>query len=197
MNLKKIISLLALSALLGTGVASAQEKFEINGGFGFAPLTIGKRVETFANTSGTLGAIYAPMEYDVKVSGSYGIEGSYKVGSRLYASLLFSYSRLMSIEESHSKAVLEDVTGSCIAVIQRWKYEWIQNPSMRLYSSAGFGIGNYSNFKTDGVTRYGSSDVEFQFVPVGVAVGKDWFWFVEAGVGTQYTGGRAGVGFRF
>lgn len=207
MNIRRIISILALSAFFGTGAASAQGKFEINGGFGFAPLTMADRVETFANTSGALGSIYAPLEYDVRVSGTFGLEGSYRVvGKKLIASLMLSYGRLLSIDAYQTYSAngtiytasnSENVSGHCLALLQRWKYEWIQKPDMRLYSSVGFGIGYYKNFKNDGFSRYSTSDLEFQFVPVGIAVGQDWFWFVEAGVGTQYTGGRAGVGFRF
>ena len=36
-----------------------------------------------------------------------------------------------------------------------------------------------------------------QLVPVGVTAGKKVFGFFEVGIGTMYTGCKAGVGFRF
>ena len=39
--------------------------------------------------------------------------------------------------------------------------------------------------------------LSFQMVPIGVTVGKKVFGFFETGIGTQYVGCMAGIGFRF
>lgn len=202
---------LVASILLVSGTFSARgqerPRYEVNVGYGFAPLWQGNRVVTGTGSHGTLASIYAPYSAKMRIWGTPVAEVSTKVGSRWTASLMFSYSHLgrvstmQKVEQDGMLSVSSsssDAGGSALAIIQMWKYEYIQKPAFRLYSSAGVGLGYYSGFKTmsEG-SRSLIQEFEMELVPMGFSLGEKWFWFGELGLGTQYIGARSGVGFRF
>lgn len=87
--------------------------------------------------------------------------------------------------------------GVSVSVLPEARFNWLNRGMVRMYSSAGLGI-------VLGVQRnvdYGNSNFVLypavQFTPAGISVGRRVYGFVECGVGTQFTGGMAGVGVRF
>lgn len=193
----------------GSFTARSQERsrHEVNVGYGFAPLWQTNRVSTYSGNRGTLASIYAPYSAKMRIWGTPALEISTRVSQRWTASLLFTYAHLGSVstlQKIEQDGVLgvsassSDASGTALAFIQMWKYEYIQKPAFRLYSSAGVGLGYYSGFKTmsEG-SRSLTQEFEMELVPVGFSLGEKWFWFGELGLGTQYIGARTGVGFRF
>ena len=72
------------------------------------------------------------------------------------------------------------------------RYNYVQKETWMLYSGAGFGcaislVENESNRIIPG----------FQIIPIGVSFGRRLYGFLNLGLGLEYNGFSAGLGYRF
>lgn len=72
------------------------------------------------------------------------------------------------------------------------RYNYVQKEIWRLYSGAGLGLG-VSLVYNDGP----AIAPILQFLPIGVSVGRRFRGFFETGIGIEYNGFRAGIGYSF
>ena len=79
------------------------------------------------------------------------------------------------------------------------KFTYIRKKSFRVYSSVSAGMGfNFGKTVTgDEMSRLNKIKFTFQTVPVGVAVGRWHYGFLDLGAGTEYFCLRAGYGYNF
>lgn len=209
-------SFVILAALLVCIVLPAQglkpEKgFEFSVGYGLWPSIQANRIEPlYVSDYSSLEALYRPFSSKQRMTGAVTLEVGYRFDSRWTLSLMGSYTHCFSMVGTQlyntpsGKAISflssSDINADSFALIPKARFDWFVRPYFRLYSSAGLGLGCYVGFKERGSSRYSgnvSIENELQVVPIGASFGKKWFGFIEAGVGTQFAGGRAGAGYRF
>lgn len=209
MIMRKTLVLLALAFQCIS--AAAQEwdygpRFEISGGFGMAPLVQADRFNSGYISTGTLASIFRPYNAEVKMTGAFSAEFGFRTGRRWSISLMASCNHVSGSTlrqvtgsgDSYSAAFkTSNVNGNSIAVIPRWRYDYIIKPGFRMYSSFGMGFGLYLNYHSEDVDYDTPLQGEVQLVPLGISFGRKWFGLVETGFGSQYVGGRIGFGYRF
>ena len=198
---------LVLACLCSSGQdRSDGQRFEINFGYGLAPVSQANRFNTGWTNYGSLASIYRPYASEVKMTGAFSAEFGYRTGKRWTISVMASYNHVFGANSiqayqtdgSYSVSMSSsNVNGNCIAFIPRWRFDYIIKPGFRMYSSVGIGYGLYFNYSTDDEYYYEPIQPEAQLVPLGISFGRKWFGLVETGIGTQYMGGRIGFGYRF
>lgn len=163
---------------------------------------------------------YPSREDGLGLSGYYGdyhsptkSSGVYSIGAEWLAARWLAVSADIGVEAVwHDRYDgLEDVmtgtsTGVALSALVHAKFIYINKPGVRLYSSLGFGALNYFGFYAletswrdeNGVHfSEGSFRGAFEAVLLGLEVGRSFFGFVESGIGSMFTGVRAGAGYRF
>ena len=87
--------------------------------------------------------------------------------------------------------------GVAMSLLPEARFNWLNRPLVRMYSSIGAGIGVTAYTKVGyGYPSFSWYPV-FQVSPVGISVGRRVYWFAECGIGMQYMGGMTGIGVRF
>lgn len=163
---------------------------------------------------------YPSHEDGLSLSGYYSdyhsptkSSGVYSIGAEWLAARWFAVSADIGVEAVwHDRYDgLENVmtgtsTGVALSVLVHAKFIYINKPGIRLYSSWGFGVLKYFGFYALETSWRDENGVHFsedsfggasQVVPLGLEVGRSFFGFVETGIGSMFTGVRAGVGYRF
>ena len=87
-------------------------------------------------------------------------------------------------EGSGNDPIIETGTASSITINTRFTY--LNSKWVRLYSSLGIGAAYVGGFAPT-----------FEVVPFGLTVGRKFFFFAEGGIGMEYWGANAGIGYRF
>ena len=87
-------------------------------------------------------------------------------------------------EGSGNDPIIETGTASSITINTRFTY--LNSKWVRLYSSLGIGAAYVGGFAPT-----------FEVVPFGLTVGRKFFFFAEGGIGMEYVGANAGIGYRF
>lgn len=88
-------------------------------------------------------------------------------------------------------------SGISVSILPEARFNWLNRDMVRMYSAIGLGLTLGSMTERD----FGYTDLMLypvvQVTPVGISVGRRVYGFAEAGIGTQFLGGMAGVGVRF
>jgi hypothetical protein len=146
------------------------------------------------SASGRLSSIYAPRRGPLYLTG--GISAEFGLNFRKWFTLTFHTSfcgAWSDVYDSSSIDVIGTNRGVSFNLIPQARFNWVKRPAFKMYTTIGYGMS---------VVAYGGHTViqeAFQFVPVGMAAGKDVFFFVEVGGGTQnnFLGYNLGLGYRF
>ncbi len=158
---------------------------------------------------------FLPDDYLVSMAGISEYEkvrmtGSWKISYTYNASRIFGVELGLRYEgyrdnyydsatDTKTRRFCDDLVGLMAAL----RVNWLNRRILRVYSSAGGGVsfltGRADYSKSGGpVEKYaGRVYGDWEVVPVGFTVGKSVFGIVELGIGTEFTGGRFGVGYRF
>ena len=96
-------------------------------------------------------------------------------------------------------------SGVALCLMPQAKFIYMNRPVVRLYGKFGLGVVKYfgfdrrdrESFNYDVVYSDNSLAAGIQWVPLGIEVGRKFFGYAEAGVGTLYRGISAGVGYKF
>ena len=193
MIMKKLISIILLCAVTASAFASepADEKWTYRVSAAYYPtvplvalpwLAIGVGLGADKDAGETSKVDFPPY---VSLEGIYSFNTRWSLGLNVgYCGLTAHIYNADGTEKgSPSSLVLIPVTavGRC---------NYLYRPKVKLYGSLEGGI----IFSPDG-----DSDVlpNVQLNPIGVEFGKKVFGLVEVGIGLNYTGVRAGLGWRF
>lgn len=171
-------------------------KYEIRVGWGMPSET---PWEAWSNdptrhSDGPLSSIYGPVQGNMFSTG--GISAELGLTFRKWFTLAFqtSFSGIWSdVYDADGEERLYRKNGVVFNLTPQIRLNWIKRPAFKMYSSIGTGMT---------VVSYNSrSSVQssLQFVPLGLAIGKDVFFFYEAGGGTgsNFLGCHLGLGYRF
>ena len=205
--MKKLFVLLVMLAFSTsfTAVAVEREKqtwdsqpyrYEIRIGWGmpsYTPSDAYHSTPAYSST-GTLASIYSPKRGGLYSTGGFSAEIG--LNFRKWFTLAFqtSFCGLWGDIYDYSQSdVLYRNRGVVFNLAPQARFNWVKRPLFRMYSSVGVGLTVVSYGKHNTV------QTSLQFVPLGLAVGKDVFLFAEAGGGTasNFLGYHLGLGYRF
>ena len=146
----------------------------------FADLTLGTNKDIMDEQEGwKFGTIYTmPL---LSFSYEYYFKKWFSLSCNTSVGVLF---RAAYQEGSGNDPIIETGTATSLTVNARFTYfnsKWV-----RLYSGLGIGAAYLGGFAPT-----------FEVVPFGLTVGKKFFFFAEGGIGSEYVGANAGIGYRF
>lgn len=176
--------------------AGQKYKYEIRVGWGMPSDTPYPAYESNPSYShgGYLSSIYSPMMGGLYSTGGFSAELG--LNFRKWFTLAFQTSFCgfwNDVYDNNKADVLYRDRGVVFNIAPQARFNWVKRPIFRMYSSVGIGLT---------VVSYGHSnsiEPSFQFVPLGMSVGKDVFFFAElgGGTGTNFMGYHLGLGYRF
>ena len=202
--MKKLVLFLLMLAL---GVCSAlgrekqtwadqKYKYEARIGWGMPSYTAVSVFESNPAYShgGYLSSIYSPVVGNLYGTG--GISAEFGLNFRKWFTLALqtSFCGVWNDVYDNNKAdVMYRDRGVVFNIAPQARFNWVKRPAFRMYSSVGFGLTlvSYGNVN--------ALEPSFQIVPLGMAAGKDVFFFAELGGGrsTNFIGYHLGLGYRF
>lgn len=143
---------------------------------------------------GTLSSIYSPVVDGLYTTGGITAEFGLNLRNWLTLAVQTSFTGVWNdVYDHHQADVLYRDRGVVFNLAPQARLNWIKRPAFRMYSSAGVGLTlvAYGNFA--------SIEPSLQLVPLGMAAGKDVFFFAEIGGGrvTNFIGYHFGLGYRF
>lgn len=162
--------------------------------------------EYFNYTANSLSKYYGPYTGPLYSTGSLSVGGEYliarwfAIGADLATDMLYC-----KMYDSLTGRNTDTHHGVSLSFTPMLRFYYLNRPKVRLYGSFGLGVVAYFGYNlTDGTqvkgnTIYYSGDfVELsgQYIPIGVEFGRRVYGFAEAGVGTIYSGIRAGAGIK-
>lgn len=196
-NMKKLIlCLLASLLLLSEGRLAAQD-YEVAASWGGIPafydgLLWGFQREVGPYGSPRMDAVFADYKGPLYTAGLYNLEfniirkkwlvSSFSLGTTSFWRPTFSV-----LDGRRKGAKVHSV----LSLMHTWRFTYVNRPVFRMYSSIGLGIVMTYDPRPDEILPI------FQLAPLGISVGKRIYGFGEIGLGAEYIGGRAGIGYRF
>lgn len=203
--MKRLVILLAILACLS---ASAQRKgVELRAGYALIPQIQSNYVFPFSPYANYLEALYRPYQSEVRMTGAASLEAVFPLPSRRWSlSAMLSWTHVESV---HSSQAYEqngayivnlsdrDLNGNALAALCSGRYDYIRKETFRLYSGLGLGLGWYQGFERVDDRIISKMHPEVQLIPVGLTWGRKWYGLFETGIGSQWCGGRIGVGLKF
>lgn len=159
-----------------------------------------------------LSEIYGEYNGITKSTGAFCFGADYQLARWFSFSLDLSAAFVWhDIYNGISRQKTGSRTGAVLCLLPQAKLVFLNRPSVRIYGKFGLGIVKYLGFDKrnweydydydydDPPLCYVDNSLVpgFQWVPVGVEVGKKFFGFAETGIGTLYKGISAGVGYKF
>ena len=82
-------------------------------------------------------------------------------------------------------------SGASFNIMPVARFNWFTFSKIRMYSAVGAGI--YAGFYDDEVI----ASLAGMLVPVGITLGRKFFFFAETAISTASLGGNMGIGYRF
>ena len=136
--------------------------------------------------------------------GSINFEGSIYLKPWLIQSFNVGFVQMWSsrIDNMTSERSGSDY-GMGITLLPELKLITNRRHAFRVFCSFALGTGFYMGSGFDNMRRYDRfpsaihQRLEFEWVPVGIMIGRKCYFYANAGLGTAYIGGRAGVAYRF
>ncbi len=155
----------------------------------------------FSNYEGGLDYIYGNYMKDVRTSGvisaDYNIQFKrwFALGTQANA----SFNRHTEMSSITGKPAAE--YGSfAVSVLAYARFTYLNRKYVKLYSAFGLGF-RYSRMGEPAELHYSTPDTgfrtAFQFVPYGVTVGNKVYGMMECCIGSETSGMRVGIGYRF
>jgi hypothetical protein len=202
--MKKLVLFLLMTALSVFSVNAREKqtwddqkyKYEVRVGWGMPSETPVSAY--YANPAysdgGRLSSIYSSVVDGLYSTGGFTAELG--LNFRKWFTLAFqtSFTGVWNDVYDHNKAdVLYRDRGVVFNIAPQVRFNWVKRPVFRMYSSVGVGLTLVSYGKLNAI------EPSLQFVPLGMAAGKDVFFFAEVGGGnsTNFLGYHVGLGYRF
>lgn len=197
------------TALYAESIDDGLYRFELNVGWAgfpvgdaltftsFNPWSAG---ETPVSYPGSVGDIYSEYAGPVYSTGILSAELNVRIRKWFAVGAQVNFDGLWSRQYSSETGLKCGVRrGVVFAVLPYARFIYLDRPAVRLYSAVGIGFtaGQIeAGYGRDSYV-YASKYPAFQVIPVGVSVGRRIYGLFELGIGTVYTGCRAGIGYRF
>ena len=187
---KLILCLLASLLLLSEGRLAAQD-YEAAASWGFIPaiydgLLWGFQRDIGPSGSARMDAVFADYKGPLYTAGLYNRK-KWLVSSFSLGTASFWRPTISVPDDRRTGAKVRSV----LSLMHTWRFTYVNRPVFRMYSSIGLGIAMTYDPRPDEVLPI------FQLAPLGISVGKRLYGFGEIGLGAEYIGGRAGIGYRF
>lgn len=213
--MKKVKIILTLALVIMTGQAAlgrtdkTDKPVNVIGHFGISgtPMTAGNYF--------TRNAIYY-KDYIAGYTGSFDrVIGNVRSTGTFIAGVDIKFNRVIAVSvdlglnamwcdnyNPETKVLSGNTTGIAVYIFPKAKLYYLDRSLIRLYGTAGFGIGKYFGYPAlsdnFGESYYdGTIKLEGQLVPFGIEIGRKFFGFAEFGAGTVYMGVHVGVGYKF
>lgn len=160
---------------------SNQGEFEINAGYGIA--TLPDFINIFSSVLGAALVPGAVERIDGKGLGNYFIQLNYYLTDRMAVGLEMSYAQYQTTFIMNSGGS-NAYQSKYITPMILGKYNWLNRPSFKMYSSAAAGLSLYTGVgETSGNSK--ESHLGFQLTPIGIRAGNKVAFFAELGFGYQ------------
>lgn len=171
-------------------------RYEVRAGWGGFPLwdafVFNDASDPAFSSLTTLSSLYADYNGDVYMTGTISTEFVFHFKKWFSLALGMGYNGIFSTTYSSDTGARTGMDcGAVVSFLPQVRFSYLNRDYVRLYSSigAGMSLGAFAGSA--------ACMLSFQMVPIGVTVGKKVFGFFETGIGTQYVGCMAGIGFRF
>lgn len=197
---KSIILITALLTLaISASAGDKEQKFQIRFGWGGYPVTelwlntsIGVKYDVLMRAP-MLSEIYTDYRLPMYTTGTISAEFSWHIKKWFTLSFAGAGSLTWQGRADAITCKTQSIdTSLLLYVLPRARFNWVRRPVVKMYSSVGVGmLMGYDLDKNPGAA------IIAQVTPVGIEVGRKVFGFCEIGYGMLYTGGMAGIGFRF
>ena len=145
-------------------------------------------------SSGFLATLYSANDGPLYATGAITAEFGMTLRKWLTLSLTASATGLwMERYDSYSMDLIGRKNGLTFNLMPQIRLNWVSRPSFKMYSSLGLGMA---------VCAFAGQTVvsdAFMIVPLGMSIGRRFFFFWETGTGNynSFTGMNAGFGYRF
>lgn len=206
--MKGLILVLLVFFVLPAPWASAQHKgLDLNVGIALWPQIQSNHVSPHFTYRSYLEALYRSYLTEIRMTGALSLEARIPLRSRRWSlSAMLSFTH---VEDAHSSHAYEkdgshhvdisnlDLNGNALAALCFGRYDYIRKDKFRLYSGFGLGWGWYQGFERIDNLVLSRAHPEIQLIPIGLTFGRKCYGLLETGIGSQWCGGRLGVGFRF
>ncbi len=171
-------------------------KYELRVGWGMpsdTPVPAYESNPAYLN-GGRLSSIYSPVVGSLYSTGGFSAEFGLNFRKWFTLALQTSFSGIWNdVYKPNKTDVMYRDRGVVFNIAPQARFNWVKRPVFRMYSTVGVGLTlvSYGHFNT--------IEPSFQFVPLGIAAGKDVFFFAELGGGTgcNFLGYHLGLGYRF
>lgn len=169
--------------------APKEQKFNFRVGAAVLPT-----VPTFATIFLAIGKALT-LEEDQKAEFTsmpwVSVEGLYSINKRVSVGLDVSYYTSECIVTNKNTGEVEEKSDylTFVGLLPEVRLNYVNKKAFTMYGSLG--VGALLSTNNDPLV------FSFQLVPVGIEFGKKLYGFADLGIGVNYIGGRAGIGFKF
>lgn len=179
-------------------------RYELNFGLGGEPLYAWQEVplyvESFEEGPKTIKDMYANC-YNIRIYPTASIGLAYNVYDWLAVVFSFGQSKVniqyinpfTSSEIDREKCYMYDA----LVGLRFYIFHPANEEKITFYSQFLAGVTFHSPGEYWSKSYIGQKRGGFQITPVGITQGKRFFWMLELGFGTEFFGGRIGVGVHF
>lgn len=176
--------------------AGQKYKYEVRVGWGVpseTPIPAYESNPAFSR-GGVLSSIYSPVVGSLYSTGGFSAEVGLNFRNWFTLAFQTSFTGVWNdVYDQNKVNVLYRDRGVVFNIAPQARFNWVRRPAFRMYSSVGVGLT---------LVSYGhrnSLEPSFQFVPIGMAAGKDVFFFAEmgGGPGCNFMVYHLGLGYRF
>ncbi len=205
--MKRIILTAVLSLVALTGMARERKgyspayKYEVNIGWGYYPTyAITELKSNYHYDASGLDDIYG--NYPGKTATSGLMSADFNIQYRKWFALGLQLNAI-TIRNTEMSALtgkpVRNFTDFAISMLPYARVTYLNREYLKMYTSVGVGVSFNHNAApiSNVVGSYNYVLARFQFVPMGIMVGKRVYGMAEAGLGTEFMGYRVGIGYRF
>ena len=150
----------------------------------------------FYYNSMDLASIYEPRTRNVNYTPVFSVMGEYKLRKDFSVGLEAAW---WHMSKEYYDSFTDDFTGSCsrhsVSLMPCVKYRYLIRRSFELHSGAAVGAGLM--FGKDGNDSTSEMQAAYQFLPIGMRIGRDIYATLDYYMGNVAFGVRFGIGYRF
>ncbi len=176
-------------------------KYEVNIGWGYTPAYTISELEGYrSDGNGGLDHIYGNYVGRTVTTGLMSADLNIQYRKWFALGIQINAVAITNTEMSAiTQTAVRKFTDYAVSVLPYARFTYINRECLKMYTSVGAGIG--FNHDADLQSSYNGAfnyvRAGFQFVPIGIMVGKRIYGMAEAGLGTEFIGYKIGIGYRF
>ena len=142
---------------------------------------------------------------------AFALQGGYQVLPWLQVTgdLYYHYATSRYFTKEADVDPAKSIVGNRISLLPGAKFTYLNKGIFHMYSTVSLGAAmafssttvtttnEETGDKTSETTPDNGVKFAFQLTPLGFAFGNDFYGFLDMGLGSEYSGLRAGIGYRF